>query len=99
MTQQMAQETVPAETATPRLAPHFRMRFDAARDHWVVLGPERMFVPDVIAAEILTRCDGATSIRTIVDDFAETYDAPRAAIADDVAALIGELAEKGVLVL
>ncbi len=99
MIKQASSATVPAETATPRLAPHVRMRFDAARDHWVVLGPERMFVPDVIAAEILTRCDGVTSIRSIIDDFAQTYDAPRATIADDVATLIGELAEKGVLVL
>lgn len=89
----------PAETATPRLAPHYRLRFDAARDHWVVLGPERMFVPDDIAAEILQRCDGATSIAAMVDGFAAQYEAPRSDIANDVTALIVDLAEKGVLVL
>ena len=89
----------PAETATPRLAPHYRLRFDAARDHWVVLGPERMFVPDEIAAEILQRCDGATSVAAMIDGFAAQYDAPRTEIADDVTALVADLAEKGVVVL
>lgn len=88
---------LPDESATPRLAPHYRLRLDAARDRWVVLGPERMFVPDPIAAEILQRCDGVTSLRSMIDGFAEAYDAPRDAIAGDVRALVGELVEKGVL--
>ncbi len=85
-------------TDVPRFAPHMRLSFDKARSRWVVLGPERLFVPDEIAAEILRRCDGATSVAVIIDGLAAEYDAPRVEIADDVLALIRELRERGVLV-
>ena len=47
---------------TPRLARGMKLREDKARGQWVVLGPERMFVPDPIALEILRLVDGARSI-------------------------------------
>ncbi|MBL8659206.1 MAG: pyrroloquinoline quinone biosynthesis peptide chaperone PqqD [Rhodospirillales bacterium] len=75
-----------------------RLSFDKARSRWVVLGPERLFVPDEIAAEILRRCDGTTSVAAIVDALAADYDAAHGEIAGDVVALIGELRERGVLV-
>lgn len=85
-------------TGTPRFAPHVRLSFDKARSRWVVQGPERLFVPDEIAADILRRCDGSTTIAAIVDALAREYDATQAEIAGDVVALIGELRDQGVLV-
>ncbi|WP_240048232.1 pyrroloquinoline quinone biosynthesis peptide chaperone PqqD [Crenalkalicoccus roseus] len=83
--------------SVPRLARGMRLREDAARGRWVVLGPERMFVPDETALEVLRLLDGARSVAAIVDDLAARYDAPREEIAADVTALLQELAEKGVV--
>lgn len=86
------------EAAVPRLARGMKLRQDAAReDRWVVLGPERMFVPDAIALEVLRLVDGARSVAAIVDDLAARFDAPRAEILADVSALLEELAAKGVV--
>jgi pyrroloquinoline quinone biosynthesis protein D len=83
----------------PRLAPGHRLREDQARDRWVVLGPERMFVPDETALEVLRLVDGARSLEAIIDDLAARFDAPRAEIAADVTAMLQELAAKGVVTL
>jgi len=37
----------------PRLGRGMKLREDATRGRWVVMGPERMFVPDEIALEVL----------------------------------------------
>ncbi len=57
----------------------FRMRHDEAREAWVVLAPERLFVPDDQAVEILRLVDGErTTLRRIVDDLAASLrSAPR----------------------
>ncbi len=74
-----------------------KLRFDKRRDRWVVLAPERLFVPDEIALEILRRCDGVATVTAIVDDLALMSGAPRAEIMGDVSALLQELTDKGVL--
>lgn len=86
-----------SEHSVPRFAPHVRLSFDRRRDRWVVMAPERLFVPDEIAAQILRRCDGSASIAAIVDALAAEFDAPREEIARDVVALMAELHEQGVL--
>ena len=83
--------------AVPRFARGMRLREDPARARWVVVGPERLFVPDEIALEILHLLDGARSVDAIVDSLAARYDAPREAIAADVLALLGDLHAKGVV--
>ncbi len=85
------------ETAVPRFAPHVRLSFDKRRDRWVVMAPERLFVPDEIAAEILQRCNGTTSIAGIIDALTAEFDAPREEIAADVLALVADLCGQGVL--
>jgi pyrroloquinoline quinone biosynthesis protein D len=87
-----------AEATVPRFAPHVRLSFDQRRDRWVVMAPERLFVPDEIAAEILKRCDGNASVAAIVEALAREFDAPREEIAADVIALVAGLCEQGVLV-
>ena len=74
-----------------------KLRFDKRRDRWVVLAPERVFVPDWVALEILRRCDGVATVTAIVDDLARMSGAPRAEIMGDVSALLQELTDKGVL--
>jgi len=81
----------------PRLARGMKLREDKARGQWVVLGPERMFVPDEVALEVLRLLDGARSLAQVVDELAGRYDAPRTLILADVTALLEELSAKGVI--
>jgi pyrroloquinoline quinone biosynthesis protein D len=74
-----------------------RLREDKSRDQWVVLGPERMFVPDAVALEVLRLVDGARSIDAMADDLAARYAAPRAEILADVLALLADLRGRGVV--
>jgi pyrroloquinoline quinone biosynthesis protein D len=83
--------------SVPRLAPGMRLRHDAARDRWTLLGPERMFLPDETAREVLRLVDGTRSVDAIVDDLAARFAAPREEIAADVLVLLDELAGKGVV--
>lgn len=86
-----------AEDAVPRYAPGVRMRHDKVRGAWVVLAPERLFMPDEQAVEILKLVDGSRSVGAIVDDLAARYDAPRALIATDVGTMLDDLADKGAI--
>jgi len=81
----------------PRFGRGMRLREDTARGQWVVMGPERMFVPDETALEVLRLVDGARSLDAIVVDLAARFAAPRAEIAADVAALLEDLAARGVV--
>lgn len=85
------------ETSVPSLPRGVKLRFDKARDAWVLLAPERVFMPDQIAVEILKRCDGQASLGDIVDNLAETFAAPRDQIAKDVKAMLQDLADKGMV--
>ncbi len=85
------------DDSVPRLPPGVKLRFDKVRDKWTVLAPERLFVPDPIALEVIKRCDGAASVSAIVDDLVQAFDAPREVILKDVRSLLQELADKGVM--
>ena len=86
-----------APTAILRFAPGVKFRFDDTRQAWIVLAPERLFVPDEHAAEILKLIDGARSADVIIDDLAARFAAPRAEIAGDVIEMLQDLVERGVL--
>jgi pyrroloquinoline quinone biosynthesis protein D len=81
----------------PKLARGMKLREDKARAQWIVLGPERMFVPDEIALEILRLLDGQRSLAAIADDLAARFSAPRDEILADIAGLLDDLAAKGVV--
>lgn len=85
------------EAAIPLFAAGVKFRFDALRQAWVVLAPERLFLPDEQAVEILKLVDGARSLGGIIDSLATRFDAPRSLIAGDVATMLQDLADKGVL--
>ena len=57
----------------PVLPRHTRLRFDATRERWVLLAPERVLAPDEIAVEVLQLCDGNRNVDGIVDQLAEKY--------------------------
>ena len=85
------------EHEVPVFGPGVRFRYDEVRQAWVVLAPERLFLPDEQAVEILKLIDGARNLGGIVDNLAERFHAPHEVIAADVAAMLRDLADKGVL--
>lgn len=92
-----ATRPVVAAASVPRLARGVRLREDATRGGWVVLAPERAFVPDAVALEVLKLVDGARAVDAICDDLAGRFAAPRAAILADVTAMLQDLVDKGVV--
>ena len=91
-------DTIPT-TVVPTFARGMRFRFDEVRQAWVVLGPERLFSPDEHATEVLKLVDGARSFGAIVEALAARFDAPNEVIAEDVSAMLRELADKGAVTL
>lgn len=83
----------------PALGLGVKFRFDQVRKAWVVLAPERMFVPDEQAVAILQLVDGLRSIEGIAAELAARYAAPQELIENDMTVLLGGLADKGVVVL
>ena len=86
-----------AGSAVLRFAPHARFRFDEVRQVWVVLMPERLLLPDEQAVAVLRLIDGGRDADAIVEALARQYDAPHAAIAADVMAMLQDLLDKKVL--
>jgi pyrroloquinoline quinone biosynthesis protein D len=60
------------------------MQLDPVRNRLAVLGPERVYWPDGVAADILDLCDGQRSIAEIAAELAEGYAAPLETIQSDI---------------
>jgi pyrroloquinoline quinone biosynthesis protein D len=90
-----------SEVAWAERVPAFRrgmkFRFDAVRNAWVVLGPERLFLPDEAAVEVLKLVDGTRSLGAITAVLCARFAAPHDVVLPDVAAMLQDLAEKGVM--
>src|SRR5437764_13606600 len=84
-----------SEASRPVLPRHAKLKFDATRQRWVILAPERVLAPDDIAVEVLQLCDGVRSVEAIINQLAAKYTAERGAIASDVIAMLQHLADKG----
>ena len=84
-------------SSTPRLPRGVKLQFDAQRKRWSLLAPERVFVPDEIAVEILQLCDGVATVDAIADTLAAKFGAPREEVARDVTEMLQDLANKGVV--
>jgi coenzyme PQQ biosynthesis protein PqqD len=84
--------------ARPRLAPGVRLHFDKTRGAWVLLCPEKVIEAEGPASEILRRCDGTRSVDAIIDELAVMFTADRDVIAQDVIAMLADLAGKKLLV-
>lgn len=81
----------------PRFARGVRLHEDKARGRWVVMAPERMFIPDETALEVLRLVDGVRDVDAILDALAAKFDAPREDIAADVRPMLDDLVAKGAL--
>lgn len=88
-----------AGTDIPAFRRGVKFRFDTVRGAWVLLAPEKLFMPDQIAVEILKLVDGAHSIDAMVDDLAARFEAPRDVIAADVIAVLEDLVQRGAVTL
>jgi pyrroloquinoline quinone biosynthesis protein D len=75
----------------PKLAPHVRLRFDAARNQSVLLSPESVAVLNRTSADILELCDGRRTLAEIVAELRTRYDR----VADDeVRAFVDRMAAR-----
>lgn len=93
----MSERLVIAVSTVPKLPKHARLRFDQARDRWIVLAPERVLVPDEIALAILQACDGVATVETICAALAAQYQASVDEVRRDVIELLQDLADKGIV--
>jgi pyrroloquinoline quinone biosynthesis protein D len=87
------------EASVPRLARGTRLQFDKHRDQWIVQAPERLFVLDPIALDIVQHCNGVDSVTAIVNELAAKYNAPREIVLRDVNTVLQDFADKGVMTL
>jgi len=83
--------------STPRFPRGTKFRFDAARQAWLILAPERLMVPDEVAVEVLKLVDGSRSVATIVNQLTVRFGAPRDEILADVLGMLQDLADDAVL--
>lgn len=81
----------------PRLSPGHKFRMDQVRGAWVLLGPERMFVPDEHATEVLKLIDGQRDVAAITAELASRFDAPPDAIRTDIDAMLADLSARGAI--
>lgn len=83
---------------TPRLVRRARLRWDAARATHVLLFPEGLLVLNPSAAAVLGRCDGAHTVRAIVDALrAEHPEVSAAELDADVRGIIARVRDRGFL--
>jgi pyrroloquinoline quinone biosynthesis protein D len=66
-------DATPALDQRPRIGRRFRLQFEQAQQAWVLLFPEGMVKLNTSAAEILRRCDGASTLREIVADLERAF--------------------------
>jgi pyrroloquinoline quinone biosynthesis protein D len=80
-----------------RFAAHAKFRFDEVRQAWIMLMPERLFLPDEQAVAVLQLVDGERDADMIIDALSAQYQAPRNVVASDVLAMLQDLLDKKVL--
>ncbi len=60
--------------ARPRLAPHVRMVFDAAREQYTLLSPESILIINATGAAIVKLCDAQRTVADIQSELSSQYD-------------------------
>ena len=85
------------EEAVPRFGVGIKFRFDPTRDAWIILGPERLFLPDEHAVEVLKLVNGASTVGQIAASLAEKFDAPLPTITADIWPMLQSLAASGAI--
>lgn len=87
------------DETVPKLPRGVRLRQDPESGDWVLLAPERILKLDDIAHAILSRVDGETPFRALVDDLASAFEADRAQVEADSRELLLQIAERRLLEL
>ena len=83
----------------PKLPRHAKLRFDNARNKWIINAPERVFELDNIAGEIMQLVDGICSINKLVDKLLQKFkEATRDEVSKDVLLMLQLLADKGFII-
>lgn len=80
----------------PKLATGVRLHFDRVRERHVLLFPEGALVLNPTAVEVLELCDGERDLDGVAAILSERYEG--ADVRDDVAELLGEIAERGLVI-
>ena len=84
----------------PKLPRHAKLKYDKARNKWIINAPERVFELDDIASEIIKLVDGNLTIENIIDELSKKFkEAPRDIISKDVLSMLQPLADKGFIVI
>ena len=95
----MTERTIISSEIILKLPRHAKLRFDKARDKWIILAPERVFEVDEIAYEVISRCDGERTVTDVVNELCLKFDqVEREVIMNDVVGMLQNLADKGFVV-
>ncbi|MEM7172299.1 MAG: pyrroloquinoline quinone biosynthesis peptide chaperone PqqD [Pseudomonadota bacterium] len=81
----------------PYLPRGVRLRYDETREHWSLLGPERVFKLDQVSLEILKRCDGEATLTAIIADLAVAFEERPETIDPDVRAFLQDMQARAML--
>ena len=84
-----------ASVSCPRFAHGVKMRFDEARQQWMLNAPERVLMLDEIAHAILSRCDGERTVDALCRELALEFAAPQEIIQADVMEMLQEMLHRG----
>ncbi len=93
----MTATDIDPEILVPRYRRGVKLRFDEVRGTFVLLAPEKVFVPDEIAAEILQLIDGERKLTTIAAQLAEKFGAPIDVVTKDILIILTDLAARGAI--
>jgi pyrroloquinoline-quinone synthase len=81
----------------PRLASKAKLRYDRLAERTMLLYPEKGLVLNATAADVVKLCTGEPSVEQIVAELAAKYNQSAATIQREVLALLGSLAERGLI--
>ena len=82
-----------SDSARPTLPKGVRLEIDSTTSKSVLLYPEGIVELNETAHEILSRCDGRT-LREIISELAEEYEADSKALAADVRETLADLQQR-----
>ena len=85
--------TTISDSARPTLPKGVRLEIDSTTSKSVLLYPEGIVELNETAHEILSRCDGRT-LREIISELAEEYEADSKALAADVRETLADLQQR-----
>ena len=95
----MAERTIVSGKLILKLPRHAKLRFDKARDKWIILAPERGFELDETAYEVISRCDGEKTVADVVNDLCKKFEqAEPEIVMKDVIGMLQNLADKGFVI-